>query len=134
MAQQARVLVIDDDDDVREILSARLRRVGLEVVTASNGIAGLEAVARYRPTCVLLDLMMPYMDGFGFLAALRGRHDATVPVYVVTQRDDVDQNTLRSLGAQGLVTKTQALERTFAQQLFARIGRPQNSDPLPAAA
>jgi DNA-binding response OmpR family regulator len=130
---QARILVIDDDDDVREILTTRLRRAGLEVVTASNGAAGLEAVGKYHPTCVLLDLVMPHMDGFDFLAALRGKHQMTLPVYIVTQRDDVDRGVIHRLGAQGLVTKTQALERTFAQQLYNEICRP-HSDPLQAAA
>jgi len=132
--EQARILVIDDDDDVREILTTRLRRAGLDVMTASNGAAGLEAVGKFNPSCVLLDLMMPHMDGFDFLAALRAKHQLTLPVYVVTQRDDIDQSILHRLGAQGLITKTQALERNFAQQFSAEIGRPRHSDPLPAAA
>jgi two-component system chemotaxis response regulator CheY len=62
------VLVIDDDADMREIERAALVCAGYHVVLATNGIEGLQILERQRPCVILLDLMMPMMDGLTFLA------------------------------------------------------------------
>ena len=76
---EARVLVVDDDPDARERLRRSLGREGWTVDEAENGRVALERLAQARPDLILLDLMMPEMDGFGFLRALRARPDGTVP-------------------------------------------------------
>jgi PAS domain S-box-containing protein len=82
------VLVVDDDPDVRERMTTLLTREGWRVVTAENGRAGLEAVGVRKPGLVLLDLMMPEMDGFGFLRELRARPEwRDIPVVVLTAKD-----------------------------------------------
>ncbi|MGX9981570.1 response regulator [Methylobacterium fujisawaense] len=82
------VLVVDDDPDVRERMTTLLTREGWRVVTAENGQAGLDAVGSRKPGLVLLDLMMPEMDGFGFLRALRARPEwRDIPVVVLTAKD-----------------------------------------------
>jgi len=94
MAQQLagdgpiRVLVVDDDADTRERLQALLRREGWSVATAENGAVALEEVARETPCLILLDLMMPEMDGFTFLRELRARAEwCAIPVVVLTAKD-----------------------------------------------
>jgi signal transduction histidine kinase/CheY-like chemotaxis protein len=84
----ADVLVVDDDAGTREMLSRVLAREGWTVRVAESGAAGLEEVARSRPGVILLDLMMPGMDGFEMLTALR-RNESTrdLPVIIVTSKD-----------------------------------------------
>ncbi len=85
---EAPVLVIDDDRSTREMLRRMLEREGFPVAEAADGRAGLERVAEHRPSLVLLDLLMPGMDGFAFLAELQSRPEwATIPIVVVTAKD-----------------------------------------------
>ncbi|MCJ2127953.1 response regulator [Methylobacterium sp. E-045] len=82
------VLVVDDDADVRERMTAMLTREGWRVTSAEHGRAGLEAVAVKKPCLILLDLMMPEMDGFGFLRVLRAKPEwRDIPVVVLTAKD-----------------------------------------------
>jgi CheY-like chemotaxis protein len=82
------VLVVDDDRPTREVLRRALIREGWTVREAENGAAGLDELARSRPAVILLDLMMPRMDGFEMLATLR-RSGATrdLPVIIITSKD-----------------------------------------------
>ena len=81
-------LVVDDLRDNRAVLRATLEREGWEVAEAEDGRAALDAFATQKPALVLLDLMMPVMDGFEFLRALRAREDGRdVPVVVVTAKE-----------------------------------------------
>jgi len=81
------VLVIDDDANNREIIRRAVEREGCSIVEAADGEAGLRAFAEARPALVLLDLMMPVMDGFGFLDELGKRFPAhKVPVVVLTAK------------------------------------------------
>jgi CheY-like chemotaxis protein len=83
-----RVLVVDDEDDIRELCRVNLEFEGFQVFDAPNGPAGLEVAARERPDVIFLDLMMPEMDGFQFLDEIR-RHEEwrNIPVIVITARD-----------------------------------------------
>jgi CheY-like chemotaxis protein len=82
------VLVVEDDDATREIMQSHLERDGWKVRTASNGVLALEAVAVEMPGLILLDLMMPEMDGFTFLEEFRKTPAArAVPVVVLTAKD-----------------------------------------------
>ncbi len=84
----ARVLVVEDDDVTRTMLRRLLIGEGCLVAESENGKVALERVSEFRPDLVLLDLMMPEMDGFEFIEAFRGRPDgADVPVIVVTAAD-----------------------------------------------
>ena len=82
------ILVIDDDGDARDRIHAMLARDNWPVIEAANGREGLERIEAGMPALILLDLMMPEMDGFAFLRALRNRPDgAQVPVVVLTAKD-----------------------------------------------
>jgi CheY-like chemotaxis protein len=80
------VLVVEDDAATREMLSRTLGREGWTVIEAENGRVGLDRLADHRPGLVLLDLMMPEMDGFTFLEALRAQEAPLPPVVVLTAK------------------------------------------------
>ena len=82
------ILVVEDDGITRELLNQTMTKAGLRVVTACNGIEALEQVAKAAPSLVLLDLMMPEMDGFEFLQRFRqmAAHTKT-PVIVLTAKE-----------------------------------------------
>ncbi|MFT4570127.1 MAG: DNA-binding response OmpR family regulator [Hyphomicrobiaceae bacterium] len=66
-----RVVLVDDEPNIRETIAFILDAEGVEVETAADGVAGLDAVRRVRPKVVLLDVMMPRMDGYGVCRAIR---------------------------------------------------------------
>jgi two-component system KDP operon response regulator KdpE len=111
----ARLLVIDDDRSLVELLTDYLGRLGHEITGAGNGQAGLAAIASSEPDLVLLDVTMPGLDGWQVLARIRAT--TTVPVIMLTARGD-EPEVLRGFaaGADDYVTKP----FSFAQ-LAARI-------------
>jgi signal transduction histidine kinase/DNA-binding response OmpR family regulator len=92
------VLIVEDDEATREMLWRTLEKEGFGIREAENGRVGLQQVARQTPELILLDLMMPEMDGFEFLLEIR-RHEEwrDIPVIVVTAKDltEDEQNWLR---------------------------------------
>ncbi len=94
------VLVVDDDAEVREVVRRALERLGVEVLEAADGRQALALVASHDPQLVLLDLMMPELDGFGFLEELR-RDEAhqDLPVVVLTAKDLSEADRRRLYGA-----------------------------------
>ena len=85
-----KILIVDDDADIREVLSDRLETMGFEIAVASDGIEGLDAVRREAPDLVLLDLRMPQLDGFGVLEVMRKEGMETV-VVVITAHGSVEK-------------------------------------------
>jgi CheY-like chemotaxis protein len=80
-----RILVIDDDSDIREVVGEALQFAGYDVITARDGSQGLALARTFRPCLILLDLMMPTMTGWEFRAAqLKDAALANIPVMVVT--------------------------------------------------
>ena len=98
------VLVIDDDPVVQDLMARLLSKEGFRVVTASSGEEGLRLAETLRPGAITLDVMMPGMDGWAVLAALKANHDlADIPVILVTMTDD--RNMGYALGASDYMTK-----------------------------
>ena len=95
----APVLVVEDDQPTRELLRRTLERDGWNVREAENGRVGLEQVAQERPAAIVLDLMMPEVDGFGFIAELRAREGHSIPVVVLTAKELTDEDRLRLNGS-----------------------------------
>ena len=90
------VLIVDDEPANRQALRGMLEKEGFEVAEAENGRVALESVAQSPPSVILLDLMMPEMDGFEFVAKLRGRKEwRGIPVVVLTAKDITRQDRLR---------------------------------------
>jgi len=103
----ARVLVIDDEPDVRWLLRLSLERVGHEVLLAEDGLRGVGMAQRQKPDAIILDLMMPVMDGYGVLDALaKDPRTAELPVLVLTAKaiPDEEERVTRA-GARRFVTK-----------------------------
>jgi len=84
------VLVVDDDPAIRSLLRDTLEIEGYEVRTAGDGHAGLAEVAQRRPDCVVLDLMMPGLDGHGVLREIRAADGDMLPVIMLTAAADDD--------------------------------------------
>jgi two-component system OmpR family response regulator len=110
-----RLLVVDDEPDIVELLSASLRFAGYDVSSAANGKEALELAKSFRPDLVLLDVMMPGMDGFSVLTRLRGEGHR-VPVLFLTARDATEDK-VRGLtnGADDYVTKPFSLSEVLAR-------------------
>jgi Amt family ammonium transporter len=116
------VLVIDDDPAARELIQRTLQREGLRVEAASNGEEGLRLAHELRPDVITLDVMMPGLDGWGVLAALKADPDlAPIPVIMVTIVEERDRGF--SLGAADYLAKP--IDRP---QLLATIGRYRRTD------
>jgi DNA-binding response OmpR family regulator len=103
----ARVLVIDDEQDVLVLCRLNLRLAGHEVFEAPNGERGLALADEYRPDAVVIDLMLPSMDGYAVLEALVGRRGDYDPALVVLTAKAQGEDRARSLlgGAHEFVTK-----------------------------
>jgi CheY-like chemotaxis protein len=81
-------LVVEDDADVRSMIVRSLEKDTWDVIEAADGSEGLEQLSRKTPTLILLDLMMPVMDGFEFLIEMRSNKDwRNLPVIVLTSKD-----------------------------------------------
>lgn len=113
----AKILIIDDDPDIRSLLTDALRKAGHDVNFAETGKEGLEAIGGQTPDLILLDLMMPVMDGFEFLERLaESGQDPAIPVIILTALNHGNQvvEGLRR-GANDYVTKPFALEELTAR-------------------
>ncbi|MDT7633925.1 MAG: two-component system, OmpR family, response regulator [Pseudonocardiales bacterium] len=110
-----RLLVVDDEPGIVELLSTALRFVGFEVRTAGSGSEALAVALSWRPDLVVLDVMLPDLDGFEVTRRLRAR-DGAVPVLFLTARDEVrDRITGLTIGGDDYVTKPFSLEEVVAR-------------------
>jgi CheY-like chemotaxis protein len=90
---QAPVLVVEDDADLRELMRRALEKGGWTVIEAANGRVALERLVAQRPALILLDLMMPEMDGFQFLEEVRTHEEwRAIPIVVVTAKDLTEED------------------------------------------
>ena len=101
----ARVLLIDDDGELLDVLSLAFEEAGYDVATAKDGKEGLAAIARARPDAVVSDVNMPAVDGFQLCRALRAKNDF-LPLVLLTSRDgEIDEALGLELGADDYVAK-----------------------------
>ncbi len=121
---QARILIVDDEPTLVELLSVSLRFQGFAVETAADGAEGLDKARSFRPDALILDVMMPGMDGFGMLRRLRA-DGVTAPVLFLTARDAVEDKVAGlTIGADDYVTKPFSLEEVVARLrvILRRVG------------
>ena len=112
---QSRLLVVDDDPDVRDSLRRALGYAGYAVATAANGADALASVSRSPVDLIILDVLMPMLDGFETCRTLRERGNAT-PVLVLTARDAVDDRVAGlEAGADDYLVKPFALRELLAR-------------------
>ena len=124
-----KVLIIDDDADIRTIARLSLSRVGgMDVIEAASGVEGVRKAQEEKPDVILLDMMMPAMDGWETLSALRSQPaTAMTPVIFLTAKavgDEVERMT--TLGAAGVLIKPFD-PRTLSEDVRALVNRPLDS-------
>lgn len=122
---EARVLVVDDETNIVELLSVSLKFQGFEVHTAASGPEALTKAREIKPDAVILDVMMPGMDGFGVLRRMRA-DGIDAPALFLTARDNLqDKITGLTLGGDDYVTKPFSLEEVVARLrvVLRRVGR-----------
>jgi DNA-binding response OmpR family regulator len=124
---KTKVAIVDDERSIRELLELGLAREGYAVRTAADGPQALSLVADWNPDVIVLDVMMPKIDGFALLPMLRRR--TQVPIIMLTARGDIADRVagLRG-GADDYLAKPFDLEELLAR-LEAALRRPQLADP-----
>jgi CheY-like chemotaxis protein len=133
----ATILIVEDDPDTREILARYLTLAGYDHVSASNGWEALLAVDQHEIDLILLDVMMPGMDGVTFLNILRNAQTkGATPVVIVTAMSKQEMtNRFRDLPVQAILPKTQELfedlMRTISRILEAEAPKEPAPEQLP---
>jgi CheY-like chemotaxis protein len=116
------VLVVDDDPDILDAICDILEGEGYRVSRARHGLEALDRVHEERPGVILLDLMMPVMDGLAFAQALRQRRvDDRIPIVVISA--DGNPQKAAAVGAQGYLAKPFDIDALLAQ-VAQMAGRP----------
>src|SRR6202042_3520480 len=129
---EARLLVVDDEATILELLAGSLRFAGFEVMTAASGAEALRATAASRPDLVLLDVMMPDGDGFEVVRRLRSS-GPEVPVIFLSARDGVRERVAGlALGGDDYITKPFSLDEVLERirAVLRRTGRAASSSRL----
>jgi DNA-binding response OmpR family regulator len=129
---QKKILVVEDDAPIREALTYNLGREGYEVHAVGDGVAALKAARSAPPDLVVLDLMLPELDGFDVTRTLR--KESNVPILMLTARDDeIDRVLGLELGADDYLTKPfsmrELLARVKAMLRRAKIGEAEAAAP-----
>ncbi|MEO8519377.1 MAG: response regulator transcription factor [Dermatophilaceae bacterium] len=112
---EARLLVVEDEPNIRELLATSLRFAGFEVHVAADGATALKQAAEHEPDLVVLDVMLPDMDGFTVTRKLRGS-GRLLPIVFVTARDSLEDKIKGlTVGGDDYVTKPFSLEEVIAR-------------------
>jgi CheY-like chemotaxis protein len=128
------VLVVDDEAAARELLRRMLHQEGWTVSEAKNGRVALERIAEHRPVLILLDLMMPEMDGFEFVTELRQHEEwQTIPIVIVTAKDLTPEDRLRLNGSVERILQKGAYRREELLQEVRDLVRSASVRNQPAA-
>jgi two-component system chemotaxis response regulator CheY len=85
-----KIMIIEDNKDLQTIYRHSFEKYGYEVIVEENGLGGVSSVVKVLPDVILLDLMMPGMDGFGFLRKMKETGGLSIPVIVCSNISDVD--------------------------------------------
>jgi len=113
--EQLRILVVDDEPNIVDVVSMALRYQGFSVESAADGRGALAAVSSFRPHLMLLDIMLPDMDGFDVAKRL-GAERARLPIIFLTARDSTEDKVRGlTMGGDDYVTKPFSLEELVAR-------------------
>ena len=130
-ANSATILLVDDEEAVQKLLTYPLERDGYRVLVARDGAEALDRFARERVDLVVLDLMLPKLDGLDVCKRLRAT--STVPIIMLTARDDeLDKVVGLELGADDYITKPFSI-REFRSRVRALLPEPRRRDPVSLA-
>ena len=109
-----RILIVDDDPTIRDLSRMHLANAGYEVEVAQDALVAGHMVLRSPPDLIIVDVNMPHMDGFEFVAALRSDSSVTnIPVIFLTSEEEGESRG-RGLGAVGYITKPVRADRLLA--------------------
>lgn len=127
-----KILIVEDDHNISELLQLYLKNEGYETVIANDGGEGIDQFRRFRPDLVLLDLMLPVMDGWGVLRTIR--QDSKVPVIMLTAKGETsDKVTGLKQGADDYITKPFEMKEVLAriEAVLRRAGEGENGKEKP---
>ncbi len=118
-----RILIVDDEQDLLQVLKFGLEAEGFEVVTASDGEQGLAAARQLTPDLMVLDLMLPRMDGYKVCRALKfDERYKRIPIFILSARSgDTDRRLALELGADEYHTKPYEM-RALIERIRSRLG------------
>ena len=126
--EQPLILIVDDEEDIRKVLGKRLETAGYRVIAAANGRAGIEMAAREKPDIIIMDVMMPEMNGFEATEVLRSKLEtAVIPIIMLTAKQDKESELAGiKAGADDYLTKPFDKEKLLAriEMLLRRRTRP----------
>jgi CheY-like chemotaxis protein len=121
-----RILIVDDSRYIRELLTLHLSNAGYEVVAAEDPVAALKFLLQERPSLMLVDVDMPYMNGFELLNAVKGDPAySSLPVLFLTAREDVEDRA-KALGARACLHKP-----LFVQDLLTAVAAVADTGRIP---
>ncbi|MDX9992618.1 MAG: response regulator transcription factor [Anaerolineales bacterium] len=126
----SKILVIDDEPGILKLISAYLKPEGFQVLTASDGESGLKAARAFKPDLILLDVMLPGIDGIELLTRLRRESDVYV-ILLTARTEETDKIIGLTIGADDYVTKPFS-PRELVARIKAALRRLQNN-PSPAS-
>ncbi|HFC10192.1 MAG TPA: response regulator transcription factor [Chloroflexi bacterium] len=128
----AKILVVDDEANIVRLVQAYLQQEGYEVYTATDGLAALKAARTYRPDLVVLDIMLPGMDGLEVLAQLRRESDVYV-ILLTAKTEETDRIVGLTLGADDYVPKPFSPRELVARVKAALRRIQREAGPLPGS-
>ena len=131
-ATEATIVVVDDEPSIRELLVASLHFAGYEVETAASGSEAIEVISRTKPDMIILDVMLPDIDGFTVTRRIR-QEGITAPVLFLTARDDTQDKVMGlTVGGDDYVTKPFSLEEVVARirAILRRTREQVEDDPI----
>src|SRR5882724_5012480 len=130
------ILIIDDREEVRDAFSRALALDGYDTRTAENADSAMQLVEAMEPDAILLDFMMPVVNGLGFLHRLRETHRRT-PVAVITGKSDVDDGTVREIHGLAAVIRFKPISiaqiHAVVRQLLTKRQPSEGAAPRPLA-
>lgn len=120
-ANRSLILVVDDDPDILALVKIVLKTAGYRVSTATNGLEALKVAERRMPDLIVLDMMMPVMDGREFARVFQSQPGARAPIIVLSAAADVKKQA-REIGAAGWLAKPFAVD-TLLDLVAEHIGK-----------
>jgi len=134
MSEEIKILIVDDEPDILEIIKYNLEKEGYQVFTASDGKSGIAIAEKELPNLIVLDIMMPKMDGVEVCRLLRSRteFDKTVITFLTAREEDYSQIAALDVGGDDYITKP-IRPRVFLSRIKALLRRSRRSSTEEAA-
>jgi DNA-binding response OmpR family regulator len=107
-----RILIVDDEEEILKVMGYRLKAAGFEIITAKDGMEGYEKACKEKPDLIVLDLMLPKLDGYKVCRMLKfDEKYKSIPIILVTARvQDTDKKLGAEVGADAYFTKPYEME------------------------